>query len=102
MATDLSVILPVMNEGENLRVLLPRMRALLDRERLACEIIVVDGGSTDGTPAIAERLGARPVRERRRGYAGALETGFAEARGKYLLTLDADMSHDPGFVLKMW
>jgi glycosyltransferase involved in cell wall biosynthesis len=102
MGIDLSVILPVMNEGENLRVLLPRIRALLDRERLAYEIIVVDGGSTDGTPAIAERLGARPVRERRRGYAGALETGFAEARGKYLLTLDADMSHDPGFVLKMW
>jgi dolichol-phosphate mannosyltransferase len=102
MAIDLSVILPVMNEGENLRVLLPRMRALLERERLAYEIIVVDGGSTDGTPAIAEGLGARPVRERRRGYAGALETGFAEARGDYLLTLDADMSHEPAFVTKMW
>ncbi|HEX4210550.1 MAG TPA: glycosyltransferase [Candidatus Binataceae bacterium] len=102
MAIDLSVILPVMNEGENLRVLLPRMRALLERERLAYEIIVVDGGSTDGTPAIAEGLGARPLRERRPGYAGALETGFAEARGNYLLTLDADMSHEPAFVTKMW
>lgn len=102
MAIDLSVILPVMNEGENLRVLLPRMRTLLERERLAYEIIVVDGGSTDGTPAIAEGLGARSVRERRRGYAGALETGFAEARGDYMLTLDADMSHEPAFVAKMW
>ena len=85
MAIDVSVILPVMNEGENLRVLLPRMRALLERERLAYEIIVVDGGSTDGTPAIAEAHGARAVTERRRGYAGALETGFAEARGDYHL-----------------
>jgi dolichol-phosphate mannosyltransferase len=102
MSIDLSVILPVMNEGENLRALLPRMRALLEREGLAYEIIVVDGGSSDGTPAIAESLGARAVRERRRGYAGAVETGFAEARGDYLLTLDADMSHDPGFVTKMW
>ena len=102
MAIDVSVILPVMNEGENLRVLLPRMRALLERERLAYEIIVVDGGSTDGTPAIAEAHGARAVTERRRGYAGALETGFAEARGDYLLTLDADMSHEPAFVAKMW
>ena len=102
MAIDLSVILPVMNEGKNLRTLLPRMRALLEREHLAYEIVVVDGGSTDDTPAIAGGLGARPVRERRRGYAGALETGFAEARGDYLLTLDADMSHEPAFVAKMW
>jgi glycosyltransferase involved in cell wall biosynthesis len=47
MAIDLSVILPVLNEGENLCVLLPRMRALLERKRLAYEIIVVDGGSTE-------------------------------------------------------
>jgi len=102
MGIDLSVILPVMNEGENLRVLIPRMRFLLERERINYEIIVVDGGSTDGTREIASALGARPVAERRRGYAGALETGFAEARGAYLLTLDADMSHEPAFVAKMW
>ena len=99
---DLSVILPVMNECGNLRVLIPRMRAQLERERLNSEIIVVDGGSTDGTQDEAAAHGARVVRERRRGYAGALETGFAEARGQYLLTLDADMSHEPGFVAKLW
>jgi dolichol-phosphate mannosyltransferase len=102
MANDLSVILPVMNEGENLRALLPRMNALLERLGLAYEIIVVDGGSSDDTLAIAAEFGACLVHERRRGYAGALETGFAEARGAYLLTLDADMSHDPGFAAKMW
>ena len=99
---DLSVILPVMNECENLRVLIPRMRAQLERERLEFEIIVVDGGSTDGTQDEAAAQGARVVRERRRGYAGALETGFAEARGRYLLTLDADLSHEPDFVAKLW
>ncbi|MFZ0245382.1 MAG: methyltransferase domain-containing protein, partial [Candidatus Binatus sp.] len=35
-------------------------------------------------------------------YAGAMETGIAEARGDYLLTLDADQSHDPDFIVKMW
>ncbi len=99
---DVSVILPVVNEAENLRTLIPRLIALLDRERLTHEIVVIDGASTDGTREAAQALGARVVAERRRGYAGAMETGIAEARGDYLLTLDADQSHDPDFIVKMW
>ena len=99
---DVSVVLPVVNERENLRELLPRLRTLFTRERLSHEIIVVDGGSTDGTGEAAEKLGARVVAERRPGYGGALETGFAEARGDYVLTLDADLSHEPDFVAKLW
>ncbi len=99
---DVSVILPVVNEAENLRILIPRLIALFDRERLSYEIVVVDGGSTDGTRETAAALGARVVGERRRGFAGAMETGIAEARGDYVLTLDADQSHDPDFIVKMW
>ena len=99
---DLSIILPVVNERDNLVVLIPRMRALMDREQIDFEIVVVDGNSSDGTREAASELGARVVGERRRGYAGAMETGFAEARGDYVLTLDADMSHDPAFVSRMW
>jgi dolichol-phosphate mannosyltransferase len=102
MAIDLSVILPVMNERDNLRALIPRLDEIAEMFHLEYEIIVVDGGSTDGTRETAAELGARVVSERRRGYAGALTTGFAEAHGDYLLTLDADMSHDPAFVAKMW
>src|ERR1700683_4240385 len=99
---DVSVILPVVNEAENLRILIPRLVTLLNHERISHEIVVIDGGSTDGTRETAEALGARVVSERRRGYAGAMETGIAEARGDYVLTLDADQSHDPDFVTKMW
>src|ERR1700684_1404153 len=99
---DISVILPVANEAENLKALLPRLTALLDREHITHEIVVIDGNSTDGTRETAAALGARVVEERRRGYAGALQTGIAEARGDYVLTLDADQSHDPDFVVKMW
>ncbi len=99
---DVSVILPVVNEAENLSALIPKLIALHDRERLTYEIVVVDGPSSDGTRETAEALGARVVAERRRGYAGALETGIAEARGDYVLTLDADQSHDPDFIVKMW
>src|SRR5271170_7322924 len=99
---DISVILPVLNESDNLRILLPRIRTSLEREKLSHEIVVIDGGSTDGTRETAEALGARVVAERRRGYAGAMETGIAEARGDYVLTLDADQSHDPDFIVKLW
>lgn len=99
---DLSIVLPVVNERDNLRVLIPRIRAVMQRERLDFEIIVVYGNSTDGSPAAARELGARVISERRRGYAGALESGFAEARGDYVLTLDADLSHEPDFVAKLW
>jgi dolichol-phosphate mannosyltransferase len=99
---DLSIVLPVVNECENLRQLLPRLHAVMQRERLSFETIVVDGGSIDGTLDTAAALGARPITERRRGYAGALETGFAEARGNYVLTLDADLSHEPAFAAKLW
>src|ERR1700733_3836764 len=94
---NISVILPVMNEAENLRILIPRLIALLNRERITHEIIVIDGPSTDGTREVAQELGARVVEERRRGYAGALQTGIAEARGDYGLTPDADQPPDPAF-----
>lgn len=102
MAIDLSVILPVINERDNIRELIPRLDEIAAAHHLNSEIIVVDGGSTDGTRETATELGARVVPERTRGYAGALMTGFAEARGDWVLTLDADMSHDPAFVAKMW
>jgi dolichol-phosphate mannosyltransferase len=99
---DISVILPVINERENLVALIPHLKTVLEREGLTFEILVIDGGSRDGTRESAAELGARVVPERRRGYAGAIETGIAEARGDYFLTLDADLSHDPNFVPRMW
>ncbi|HLI82032.1 MAG TPA: glycosyltransferase [Candidatus Binataceae bacterium] len=99
---DISVVLPVMNEGENLSVLLPQFKAIFAREKLSYEILVIDGNSTDNTREVAAAHGARVMPERRRGYAGALTTGLAEAQGDYVLTLDADLSHEPEFVPRMW
>ncbi len=99
---DISVVLPVMNECENVRALLPQLQAIFAREKLSYEILVIDGNSTDGTREVAASFGAHVLPERRRGYAGALTTGLAEAQGDYILTLDADMSHDPEFFTKMW
>ncbi len=101
-AMDLSVVLPAIDERDNIQTLIPRLRSALEREGLTFEIIVVDGGSLDGTREAAEELLARVIDEKRRGYAGAIESGLAEARGDYVLTLDADLSHDPRFIARMW
>jgi glycosyltransferase involved in cell wall biosynthesis len=99
---DISIILPVVNERENLDILIPRLKSLLKNARLEGEIVVVDGGSGDGTRESCAAHGARVVSERGKGYAAAIQTGFEEARGEWILTLDADLSHDPDFVAKMW
>jgi len=99
---DISVILPVINERGNLDILIPRLKSLLKNARLDGEIVVVDGGSTDGTWESAAAHGVRVVSERGKGYGAAIQTGFEEARGDWVLTLDADLSHDPDFVAKMW
>jgi dolichol-phosphate mannosyltransferase len=99
---DISVVLPVLNEGGNLGDLLERLRAILQRQGLSYEFLVVDGGSRDNTREVGAAQGARILDEDFPGYAGALITGFRHAQGEYVLTLDADLSHEPAFVSKMW
>ena len=58
------------------------------------EIIVADNGSTDGSQAIAEKLGARVVPVKEKGYGSALRGGIRAASGKWILMGDADDSYD--------
>ncbi|HIJ65936.1 MAG TPA: glycosyltransferase family 2 protein, partial [Candidatus Hydrogenedentes bacterium] len=90
---DLSVVIPCLNEGPNLYRLLPALREALDALGAAWEVIAVDGASKDGTDKIVEKAGMRYVCETARGYGAAVVRGMAEARGRYVLTMDADMSH---------
>jgi len=99
---DLTVVIPVLNERENLAALLPRLDVVLGQLDCASEVLVVDGGSRDGTAELARSLGARVLLQRAPGYGGALREGFAAAAGRHILTLDADLSHDPDFIAKMW
>lgn len=99
---DLSVILPALNEGPNLANLLPRLRTVLDGLHLDYEILIVTNEVDGATIEVATIFGAKVLLQRKRGYGGALLTGFAEARGEYLLTMDADLSHQPTFIPEMW
>jgi glycosyltransferase involved in cell wall biosynthesis len=100
---QMSIVIPALNEGVNLKRLLPRLHHVVSTlSSQGHEIIVVDGGSTDDTVAVVQEAGARVVTQEEPGYGGALKAGFAAAQGEYILTLDADLSHDPDFVEGMW
>jgi len=99
---DLSVLIPVWNEAENLRVLLPELHRTLRQLALRYEILVVDAGSVDGSREVAEGLETRVLRQREPGYGDALRDGFAAARGDYVLTMDADYSHEPSLAARLW
>jgi dolichol-phosphate mannosyltransferase len=101
-SVDLTVVIPALDEAASLRELLPELRAALERMGLSFEIVVVDGGSTDDTRHVIESSGATFLRQSQRGYGNALAEGFAAARGDYVLTMDADYSHEPSFVANLW
>lgn len=86
-----SLVIPTLNEAENLKLLLPRIPPWVH------EILIVDGRSTDGTPEVARQAqsSVRLVMEPRKGKGAALRAGFAAATGDLIVMLDADGSMDP-------
>jgi glycosyltransferase involved in cell wall biosynthesis len=104
-ALELSVVIPCLDEAETLPDCIEKVQRVLRQNGIAGEIIVADNGSTDGSAAIAARMGARLVHVNDKGYGNALRGGIAAARGKYVVTVDADNSHDlaqiPAFLAKL-
>ena len=88
-AQKITVIIPCLNEEQGIEQVLSRMPDFVD------ECIVVDNGSTDRTPSVAESFGAFVIREEVRGYGRAYKKGFAEATGDIIVTLDGDHSYPP-------
>jgi len=91
---ELSVILPCLNEAETVATCVGKAVATLQRLGIAGEVLVIDNGSSDGSPELAERAGARVVHETRKGYGSALMRGAEEARGRFIVMADADDSYD--------
>lgn len=91
---ELSILMPCLNEAETLATCIRKAQRFLQDSAISGEIIVADNGSTDGSQAIAQRLGARVVEAAERGYGAALAEGIAAARGRYIIMGDSDDSYD--------
>src|SRR5258705_4381009 len=96
---QISLIIPTINEAENLPALMARLaEALKGRE---WEAIIVDDASTDGTPAVCQSLSKDfPIKLLTRiypsnGLSGAVLHGMAEAKGAFWVVMDADLQHPP-------
>ncbi len=89
-----SVVIPCLNEAENIERCVVAAREALARMGAVGEVVVADNDSEDDSARLAEAAGARVVVERRRGYGSAYLAGFAAARGKYIVMADADLTYD--------
>jgi len=93
---NLSVIIPVYNEVNNINEIIKRVQST----KLATEIIVVDDGSADGTRAALEKLHGKKkvhviLHAKNQGKGAAVATGLKAAKGEILLIQDADLEYDP-------
>lgn len=97
-----SIIIPVINEEKGLQRVLDEMpKEELERIGYKCEVIIVDGGSTDHTRDIAVKNGTKVIIEPRRGYGRAYKTGFLHASGDIIVTLDGDYSYPAYLIPKL-
>jgi len=99
---DVSIVVPIYNEVDNLPELVARIAQAMAGQPLSFELLAVDDGSSDGSRARLRELAAgrpwlRPVfLARNYGQSSALQAGFDRVRGRYVVTLDADLQNEPG------
>ncbi|MCZ2439831.1 MAG: glycosyltransferase family 2 protein [Burkholderiales bacterium] len=91
---ELTVLMPCLNEVRTLPACIGKARSFLERAKVHGEILIADNGSTDGSQALARRLGARVIDVPRRGYGAALIAGIEAAHGRYVVMGDSDDSYD--------
>jgi len=101
---DVSVVLPAYLEEENLRLLLPRLKAVSEGMGVTFEILVVDTVTPlDSTPDVCRQQGAAYLaRVGSNSYGSAIRTGIRAAQGRHIVFMDADGSHPPEFLPKLF
>ncbi len=107
MPPEISIVIPVMNEADNVGPLHEELSQSLACLGRSYEIVFVDDGSSDGTPDLLAALSARDdhvrvVRLRRNfGQTAAFSAGFDAARGDVVVTMDGDRQNDPGDIERL-
>ncbi len=94
MDPEVTILMPCLDEAETLAKCIEAARQGLADAGVIGEIVIADNGSKDGSVEIAKREGARVVHVPERGYGSALRAGMAEARGRFIIMGDSDLSYD--------
>jgi len=103
----LSVVIPVYNEQENIRLLYEKLKESLDPLNKEYEILFVDDGSTDRTLSILEEIQTKDNKlvvlslRRNFGQTAAFAAGFDFSRGEVVVTMDGDLQNDPADISKL-
>jgi glycosyltransferase involved in cell wall biosynthesis len=103
----LSAVVPCLNEAPGLPRLERELFAALDALSLDYEVLIIDDGSTDGTGELLEAMAARRPRlrllshGRNRGIGASLKTAISEAKGEWLVFLDADLTFSPEDIARL-
>lgn len=93
---SISVVLLAYKEAENLKLLLPQIKDVLEDIGEKYEILIIDSAEPlDNTKEVCKENGAKYIPQEKPYYAGAFRTGIKYARGKKMVVLDADGSHNP-------
>ncbi|HXG59380.1 MAG TPA: glycosyltransferase family 2 protein [Thermoanaerobaculia bacterium] len=104
---DLSVVFPVYNEEENIPILLDEIARALEGTKWSYEIVAVDDGSKDRSLQVLRESRAKHpalrilALETNSGQTAALDAGWRAARGRYVVSLDADLQNDPADIPRM-
>lgn len=99
---SLSIVIPLLDADHNLRQLVPSLKGGLGPSVPPPEVIVSAGPRNSEVRSVARELGARFVAASSDGYGEVLRGGLAAASGEFVLTMDGDYSHQPGYVRTMW
>ena len=102
---EITIVMPCLNEADTVAACIRKAQLGLERAGIKGEILIADNGSTDGSIDIAEKLGARVVPVKLKGYGNALKGGIEAAQSNWIIMGDADDSYDfseiEGFVKKL-
>lgn len=99
---NLSIIIPVVNDVDDLSILLPQIRSVLDTLAIIYEIIIVDKLGGENLLRVIQQNDSQLLRQSANGYGTALVAGIQQSSGDYIVVMNADHAHPAAFLRDLW
>jgi len=99
---NLSIIIPVVNDVDDLSILLPQIRSVLDTLTIIYEFIIVDALGDENLLRVIQQNESQLLRQSANGYGTALVAGIQQSTGDYIVVMNADQAHPAAFLRDLW